>query len=52
MKLRDMFIPYITVGVVLAGLVLFFFGDDRARAFIVTYTIGYAAVMVVLSVTE
>ena len=46
MKLRTMFIPYLTVGVIITMLMLLVFGDDRARAFLVTYTIGYAAVMV------
>ncbi len=52
MKLRDMFIPYVTVGVILTGLMFLLFGDERARAFMVTYTVGYAAVMVYLSWAE
>lgn len=41
-----MFIPYLTVGTILTGFMLFMFGGDRAGAFLVTYTIGYAAVMI------
>ena len=49
MKLRAMFVPYITIGIIITTLMLLLFGDDRARAFLVTYTIGYAAVMVYFS---
>ncbi len=52
MKLLETFIPYLTIGVVLTSLMLSLFGPDRAQAFVVTYTIGYAAVMVFLSGTE
>ena len=49
MKLRDMFIPYVTVGIILTFVMVALFGHDKASAFIVTYTIGYAAVMVYLA---
>lgn len=47
-----MFTPYLTIGVITTVLVFLLFGDDRAKAFLVTYTIGYAAIMVYLAATE
>ena len=49
MKLRTTFIPYATVGLIITAVMFFIFGDDRAKAFLVTYTIGYAATMVYLA---
>ena len=52
MKLRDTILPYITVGIVITALMLIVFGPERAQAFVITYTIGYAGVMVYLAGTE
>jgi len=52
MKLRQMFIPYATIGLLITGLLLFGFGADKAKTFMVIYTIAYAAVMVVLDLTS
>ncbi len=52
MKLLKMFIPYITVAVIITVLMYLFFDDARAKAFLVSYTICYAAVMVYLAGNE
>lgn len=52
MKLRDMFIPYITIGIIVMALMLLLFDEDKARGFFLTYTISYAAVMILLTVTK
>jgi hypothetical protein len=49
MKIRDMFIPYITVAVIVTALMFLFIGNDQAKAFLITYTIFYAVVMVYLA---
>ncbi len=52
MKIREMFIPYLAIGLALTVIMFFLFDEDRAKGFLVTYTVGYAAAMVFLEVSN